>query len=369
LDTATGQRGAKMNFGFDNQIEMQKNMWKLLGFPLALLTLTVNANCIRADEAPVFYKGKTVTIAIGAPPGGSFDGYARLLARHLGKHLEGNPLIIVKNINGAAGAAAAANVAHVAPKDGTYIAAVQGSTLLDPLIKEGDSSNFDPTGLTYLGSAAKADYVCLVRSDAPATTLEGMFKTQVVIGGASASGFLGYVPVMLNNVLGTKFKVVLGYPGSREIILAIQKREVDGMCSIPWASLKLQYPNLLRDQDIKIFVQENDVGAKELNDNGIPLIGAYVKDEEQRRILSIVNSQQTFAFPYFVAAEVPMDRVQMLRRAFLAAWRDPELLDDAKKLQLDVDPIPGEEIQSLLRSIYASPPALLKSVKKAVTPN
>jgi tripartite-type tricarboxylate transporter receptor subunit TctC len=335
---------------------------------ISALAVIAGVDCARAQDGPAFYKGKTVTIAIGAPPGGSFDGYARLLARHLGEHIPGDPSVVASNMNGAAGAVAAAYVAHVAAKDGTYIAATQGSALLDPILKKTGAANFDPARVNYLGSATDDDYVCIVRSDAPATTFDDMFKTQVVMAGASAGGFLAYVPIMLNNVLGTKFKVVLGYPGSREIMLAIQNREVHGMCGIPWTSLRLQYPSLLKGHEIKVFVQENDKGVPELNKIGIPLIGAYAREEEQRRILAIVNSQQTFAFPYFVAADVPADRVQTLRRAFLATWRDPETLEDAAKMHLDVEPIPGEAIQSLLQKIYASPPALVQKVREALIP-
>jgi tripartite-type tricarboxylate transporter receptor subunit TctC len=334
---------------------------------LALLATIAGEGGAAAQGNAGIYAGKTITIAVGAPPGGSFDGYARLLARHIGKHLPGQPAVIVSNINGVAGAAAATYVERMSGKDGAYIAATQGSALLDPVLKAAASSNFDPMRVNYLGSAADDNFVCIVRSDAPATNFEDMFKTQVVMGGASASGFLGYIPIMLNNVLGTRFKVVLGYPGSRAIMLAIQNREVQGMCGIPWASLKLQYPDLLKSSDIKLFLQENEKGVVELNRRGIPLSFAYAHNEEQRQVLSIVNAQQVFAFPYFVGAEVPEDRVQVLRRAFMETWQDPALLDDATKMRLDVRPISGEQVQSLLRKIYASPPALLQSARDAIT--
>jgi tripartite-type tricarboxylate transporter receptor subunit TctC len=344
------------------------NPWKLRRLSLALLAATAGADCAGAQEATPFYKGKTVTIVVGAPPGGGFDGYARLLARHLGKHLAGEPAVVVSNMNGAAGAVAGAYVAHVAAKDGTYIAAPQGGVLLDPILKLATPADFDPTRVNYLGSATDDDYVCIVRSNAPATTFADMFQTRVVMAGASAGGFLGYIPVMLNNVLGTKFKVVVGYPGSREIMIAVQNGEVHGMCGIPWATLKLQYRALLEKGEIRMFVQENEKGVAELNKVGIPLAVAYARDDQQRRILAIVNSQQIFAFPYCVAAEVPADRVEILRRAFMATWRDPDLLQDAAKMHLDVGPISGEEVQSLLQKIYASPPSLLQSVREAVRP-
>ena len=173
---------------------------------------------------------------------------------------------------------------------------------------------------------------------------------------------------MLNNLLGTKFKVVLGYPGMREIILAIQKGEIQGTCGMGWLTLKSTYADLIKNGEIKIVVQDNDKGFPELNKMGIPLTVSYVHDEQQRRILEIVYSQEIFARPYFVAAEVPADRVQILRRAFMETWRDPALLADAAKMNFDVGLMSGEDVQSLLQKIYASPPALLQSVKEAIKP-
>lgn len=348
---------------------MAFNIRVLLSFAAPLLLFGTGTSCVWAQDTSQFYKGKTIVIVVGNPAGGSNDGYARLVARHLGKHLDGKPLVIVKNMGGAGGAVAASYVAHVAPKDGTYIAAVQGTALLDPILKEAGSTDFAPASVNYLGSAGTANFVCIVRSNAPATSFEQTLKTQIVIGGASPGGFLTYVPLMLNNVLGTKFKVISGYPGTREIILAMQKREVDGMCGIPWATLKLQYSTLLQTQEIKVILQESNKSVPELNDKEIPLVVTFARNEEQRRILSIVNSQQTFQFPYFVAADVPIDLVQLLRRAFVKTLHDPELLSEAAKLAIDIDPIPGEEMQTLLQEIYASPQALVESVRKAVKSN
>jgi tripartite-type tricarboxylate transporter receptor subunit TctC len=289
-----------------------------------------------------------------------------LLGRHLGKHLPGEPTIIVTNMPGAGSDVAAAYVARVAPKDGTYIAAPYGTQPLDPILEDATDLNYDPSRVNYLGSAMSDDFLCGVGPDAPATTFDDMFKTQVIMGGSFANSEIGYLPIMLNNVLGTKFKVVFGYPGSREIMMAIQKGEVQGECGIGWLSLKSQYPDLLKSGEIKIFVQENDKGLPEVNKMGVPLSVSYAHDEQQRRILEIINSQQVFNRPYFVAAEVPADRLQILRRAFMESWRDPDLLEDAANMNLDVGPTSGEEVQSLVQKIYASPAALLQSVKEAI---
>jgi tripartite-type tricarboxylate transporter receptor subunit TctC len=351
----------------DRKWEVMMNLRKIRRLSLALLAMTTGADCAHAQGATPDYKGKTVTIVVGTTAGGGYDTYARLLGRHLGKHLPGEPTVIVTNMPGAGSNVAAAYVARAAPKDGTYIAAPDAGEPLDPILEDATELNYDPSRVNYLGSAVSDDYLCIVRSDAPATTFDDMFKTQVIVGGGVNSE-IGYLPIMLNNVLGTKFKVVFGYPGTREVVMAIRKNEIHGMCGLGWTSLMSEYKDLLENREIKIVVQVNDKGLPELNKMGVPLTVSYAHDEQQRRILEIINSQQVFSRPYFVAAEVPADCLQILRRAFMDTWRDPDLLEEAANMSLDVGPASGEEIQSLLQKIYASPPALLQSAKEAIKP-
>jgi tripartite-type tricarboxylate transporter receptor subunit TctC len=346
--------------------EMMMNLRKIRRLSLALLAMTTGADCAHAQGATPDYKGKTVTIVVGSTTGGGYDAYARLLARYLGKHLPGEPTVIVSNMPGAGSNIAAAYVARVAPKDGTYIAAPFATLPLDPILEDNPDLHYDPSRMNYLGSAMSDVFVCIVRSNAPAVTFDDMFKTRVIMGGGQPSSEMGYFPIMLDNVLGTKFKVVLGYPGSTEIVMAMQKGEIQGLCGLPWTSLKSQFPHLLENGEIKIVVQENDKGLPELNKMGVPLSVSYAHDEQQRRIFEIVYSQEVYSRPYFVAAEVPADRLQILRRAFMETWRDPDLRKDAANMNIDIGPTSGEDVQSLLQKIYASPPALLQSVKEAI---
>jgi tripartite-type tricarboxylate transporter receptor subunit TctC len=342
------------------------NLRKIRRLSLALLAMSTGADCAHAQDAAAYFKGKTVTIVVGTSAGGGMDTYARLLGHYLGKHLPGEPTVIVTNMPGAGSNIAAAYVARVAAKDGTYIAAPFATQSLDPILLDATEMNYDPSRVNYLGSAASDQQLCIVRPDAPAATFDDMFKTQVIMGGIAATSETGYLPIMLNNVLGTKFKVIFGYPGTREIIMAIQKGEVHGMCGMPWTSLKSQYPDLLKNGEIRIVAQLIDKGLPELDKMGVPLSVSYAHDEQQRRILEIIYSQEVFFRPYFVAAEVPADRVQILRRAFMETWRDPDLLEDAANMNFDVVPVSGEEVQSLVQKIYASPAALLQSVKEAI---
>lgn len=339
---------------------------KIRRMSLALLAICIGVGCAHAQDTAPYFNGRTITIVVGSSAGGGYDTYARLLGRYFGKHIPGEPSVVVTNMPGAGSDVAAAYVARVAVKDGTFIAAPFATQPLDPVLGDPTGVNFDPSRMNYLGSAMSDDYLCIVRPDAPATTFDEMFKTQVIVGASAPSASTGIVPIMLNNMLGTKFKVVFGYPGAVEITMAIEKGEIQGMCGIGWLSLKSEYMNMLKSGEVKIVVQAIGKGLPELDKMGIPLTVSYAHNEEQRRIFEIIYSQEIFARPYFVAAEVPADHLQILRRAFMETWRDPDLLADAAKMNLDVGVTSGEEIQSLLQKIYASPPALLQSVKEAI---
>ena len=225
---------------------------------LALALLACGGDLPLAAQEPggEFYRGKNVTIVVGTTAGGPLDGAARLIGRYFGKHLPGHPGVIVNNMPGAGSDIAAVYVARVAAKDGTYIAAPFGSEPLDPILEDAGALTFDPRRMNYLGSALSDETVCIVRPDAPATAFDDMFKTRVIMGGTAEIGVTGYMPIVLDNVLGTKFKVVVGYPGSREIMLAIQKGEIDGACGLFLRGLESQYAGLLKAGGIKIVVQE-----------------------------------------------------------------------------------------------------------------
>lgn len=331
-----------------------------------LVVLMTGMGFSSAQNPSTYFKGKTITIVVGSSTGGGYDTYARLFARYLGKHVPGEPLVIVSNMPGAGSNIAATYVARIAPKDGAYIAAPYAAQPLEPLLDDSANLKYDPTNVSYLGTAASDVFLCIVRSDAPATTFADAFKTQLIMGGTAENGATGYLPILLDNVLGTKFKMVFGYPGTREITLAIQRGEIQGMCGMNWSSINSEYVDLYKSGRVTILAQENAKGVPELNKLGIPLTVSYAHDDEQRRILGIIYSQEFFARPYFVAAGVPEERVRILRRAFMDTWDDPGLARDAKNENFEVSPRSGEEVQSLLKQIYLSPPALIQKVTAAI---
>ena len=340
-------------------------MTRISRITMACVFLCGSASIAAAQSVEQFYRGKTVTIVVGSSPGGGYDAYARLLGRHFSKHIPGSPTVVVSNMPGGGSEIAAGYVANVAPKDGTYIAATYSNQPLDSVLENVPPLPYDPKKLKYLGSAAQDDWLCVVRSNSPAQSFADAFKTQVAVAGVM-NAQTGYVPMMMNRLLGTKFKVIVGYPGSREQVQAIQTGEVDGMCGLGYTSLKSQYPSMLKNGEFKIILQVMQKELPELTAMGVPIISSFIKDEVNRRVFEIVSSQQEFNRPYFVGPGVPEDRLAALRSAFMQAWKDPELLKEAGKMNLDVMPMSGSDMQARLEQIYSSPPEVLKLAREAV---
>ena len=340
---------------------------RALGVAVPLLICGSTLPAAAQDAIAQFYKGKTMSIVLATEPGGPYDTYARLLARQLPKHLPGEPGVIINSMPGAGGETAATHVARNAPKDGTVMAAAYVSQPFNAILSD-VAPTYDHRKLNYLGSATSETAVCFVRPGAPVTRFEDMFKTQVVMGGSAPNTPSGYHSTILNNVLGTKFKVVLGYPGTPSIHAAVLKGEVDGQCGLGWLVMKAQYGSQIASKEILLTAQLSENGHPELNAMGLPKVMDFAKDEHAKGILRIIYAQQMFARPYFVAAEVPAERVAALRRAFMAAWNDPELRKDAAKMKLDVAPVGSDEMAAVLGKVYASSPDMLKAARAAVSP-
>ena len=332
---------------------------------LALLCLA-GGTAAAEEPAASFYKGKTVTIMVGSSPGGGYDLYARLIGRHLGRHIPGNPSIVVGNMPGAASNVLAAHIYNVAPKDGTVIGAIFMGAVVEPLLGQKQRATHDTSRFNYIGNANKDTYVCLVRSDAPVKTFGEALEKELVVGGSAEGASTRDFPVLLNNLLGTKLKVVSGYAGSREINLAIERGEVEGGCGETWSSVAATFPSWFRDGKVKVLVQEDVDGYPALNRQGVSRTLDFARTEEQRRILEVIYGQTTFGRPYVVAPEVPAARIAALRAAFMATLRDPDLVAEAERMQVDVMPIAGEELQAKIAALYATPKDLLEKARQAL---
>ncbi len=311
-----------------------------------------------------FYKGKTVTIVVGPSPGGGFDTYARFLARHLSKHVAGAPVVIVANMPGAGSNIAANYIYNSAAKDGTFIGAIYGGTPLEPLIGVIPVQH-DPRRTQYIGSANNDVYVCIVRKDAPFGDFKDVLQKEMLIG-AQHSSPAADVALVLNEVLGTKFKLVMGYPGSREIALAVDRGEVQGGCGFAWPSVAVTNSGWFGEgKPMRVLAQTHPAGHPSLNKEGIFNVMSTATPE-QRAILEVYFSQQVFGRPYVVAPEVPADRVALLRKAFLDTFRDPALVEEAKKANLEVNPVAGEEVAKMVANVYAAPPEAIQRIKKGL---
>jgi tripartite-type tricarboxylate transporter receptor subunit TctC len=337
---------------------------------LAIVALWGLSPARAQDSVAQFYKGRQITVVVGSSAGGGYDIYARLLARHLPKHLPGNPNVIVSNMPGAGSNASAAYIYNVAAQDGTFIGAPQNSAIMDALFDVLLGNNrrlrHDATKFVYLGSATVDHYVCIGRSDGPIKTFKDALTQEFLIGASQPGTSTRDYPAMLNNTTGAKIKQVSGYPGTREITLAIEKNEVQGLCGFSWSSLNSQQPDWIKSGFIRVIVQEHATGNPDINKMGVPLAVDFATSPENRKIMELIYSSETFGRPYFVAPGVPTERVAALRKAFMETMKDPDLLADAAKTRLAVDPISGEELQKLSAEIFATPRALVEKTKDAL---
>jgi len=332
----------------------------------ALLAAACHVSPAGAQDAVAdFFSGKQINIIVGSSAGGGYDTYARLLARHFGNHIPGNPTAVVQNMPGAGSAKSVGYVSSVAPKDGTAIAAFYPPVILAPLL-EGMTGPFDPVKVSYLGSANSDTYLCFVRSDAPAKTFADTFSHEVILGASAEGGTTRDLPAMLNNLIGTKFRIVTGYAGSKEITLAIERNEVNGACGIGWTGLPTMHPDWFSKKLMVVLAQLSMKGHPDLNRMGVPLAADFAKSEDDRKVMELVFSQGTYGRPFVMPPGVPPERVAALRKAFMDTLHDPALLADAQKAQLDVDAMSGDELQALVTKLYALPANIVARAKQAL---
>jgi tripartite-type tricarboxylate transporter receptor subunit TctC len=328
-------------------------------------TLFLASAAAAQDQVAEFYRGKTVRITVGAAAGGGNDTYARLMARQFGKYIPGNPAVIIQNIPGAGANKAASYVALQAPRDGTAIGAIQPSSVLQPLLSDVKLPH-DPSKFIALGSASSGVYLCLVRSDAPVKTFEETFTKEVLIGTPGEGSTLREMPILLVNVLGAKLKLIGGYSGSSEILVAIERNEVHGMCGMGYSSISMQRGEWLRNGTMRIIVQEDMKGHPEVNKLGVPLATSFAKTDEDRQVMEMLYGKNEFGRPFVLPEGVPPDRVAALRKAFVASMQDPVTVAEATKLGMDLGEMEGGAMQALVEKLYAMPPRVVERAKQAL---
>ncbi len=314
-----------------------------------------------AQTVEQFYKGKSIDLLIGYPPAGSNDVYARLVARHLGKHIPGNPSIVPKNMPGAGSFLVLGHMANVAPKDGSVIGIGAPTAALDEKLGT-QGVRFKTAELNWIGRVDSLVNMVFLWNTSPVKTFADAQKMESKLSGTGAGSTVSVYPLVTNNVLGTKFKLIMGYKGSAEAQLAVERGEVEGH-STSWTAVKVGHPDWYSSKKISIIVQYALKRHPELPD--VPTVVEFARNDEERAILSAVMNATEVGTAFFTTPGAPADRVTALRRAFDGMVKDPEYIADAQKLKLTLGPITGEELQKLVGEVSNLSPALLEKVKGA----
>ena len=328
----------------------------------AALAATLATQGARSAGVEDFYRGKTVSLLIGYSVGGGYDAYGRLLARHLGKHIPGNPSIVPQNMTGAGSLKAANYLYSVAPKDGLVIATFSRSQGIAPLL---DKAEFDSTKFTWLGSVTDEVSLCVTRHDAPVKTFSELLVTPATFGGEGAGSDPNIFALLYRNVFGAKIKIVTGYPGTNEIQLATERGEVDGLCGLSWSTLKGRYPHWLKDKKANILVQAGIKKQPELPH--VPSASELARQPDQRQILKLMLIGQAMARPFAAPPGIPADRKAALIAAFERTTKDPDFLAEAEKLNFEVNPVGADKLDALLAEAYATPKDVIAKAAKAMS--
>jgi tripartite-type tricarboxylate transporter receptor subunit TctC len=316
-----------------------------------------------AQTPEQFFKGQTITFYVGLSPGGGYDQNARLVARYFGKYVPGNPTVVVKNMPGGGGIVMTNYVANVAPKDGLHIGAPQRGIPFEPLLGDASHAKYDPLKLQWIGSANADTSVAIVTKASGVKNVDDLKKKEVIVAGTGVGTESVTVPYILRNILGFKFKVIAGYPGGSEMNLAMQRGEVDGRGTFSWTSLKPNYKQWVESGDMVVLYQQGLRKHPDLPNT--PLVTDLAENETQRQVLALQFTAFELGRPYFLAAGVPADRVAALRRAFDATMKDKDLIADADKQGLEVNPATGEEMQEMLKKVYATPREVINRLSEA----
>lgn len=333
---------------------------------LVAAAMLAAAPAVAQDKIAGFYKGKTLTIIAGSSAGGGLDTYARLVGRHIGKHLPGNPNVVVQNMPGAGSLVAARYLYTKSPKDGTQMGIVLPGALLYALLKAESRTNYDPTKFNYVGNANSETIVCVIRKDAPVKDFKEVFSKELIVGGTGPGSTMVDYPNVTRNILNAKIKLITGYKGSRQVSLAAKKGEVHGACGLAWSSAKKQYPGIDTGKgDFRILVQEDNKPHPQLKGKA-PLAIDFANSQEQKEALNLMYAQGVITRPFILPPGVPADRVEAIRKAFMAAMKSPELQADAKKQKTDAMASDGAFVQDLVNKIYAAPAATVDKLKKAI---
>ena len=319
-----------------------------------------------ADAVADFYKGRTVAMVVSSSAGGGYDTLARALARHIGKHLPGHPVFVVRNMPGAGGMTATNFLYNNADKDGSVIGLVQNNTPFEPLFGTKEA-RYDPVKFNWLGSPSVETAMVLLWHAVPVNSVDDLRKREVAVGVSGANSTPAFFTRLLNATLGTRMKPINGYPGQNDVLLAMERRELDGHPSAFMSALTSTRPTWLRDKTAKAIVQYGPEKHAELGN--VPFAPDLVGRAEDRLVMEAAFAPLALGRPFLLPPGVPAERVAALRQAFAATMADPEFLAEGEKIGLGLNaPRTGAQIQDVMERAYRSPPGVLDRLRKLNTP-
>ena len=303
-----------------------------------------------AQSAESFYAGRTVSVMVGSSPGGGYDLNARLVAEHIAKYIPGHPTVVVQNMPGAGGLRLAGYMYTAAPKDGSAFGILQRNLTIEPLFSK---QLYDATKFTWLGSISSDVSLCISSKASKAATFADLKTQPFRVAGQSAGSDSYVFAALLKNLFGAHIKIISGYPGTSDMVLAMERGEVDGMCGISYSSLRSRFGRLLRDHSVNLLVQAAVERDPILAD--VPAMAELASTDEDRSIIKLLMGTQRMARPFMAPPGIPGDRKDALRLAFDRTMRDPTFVADAQKQEVDVSPMTGAAIDTLLRDLYSAP--------------
>jgi tripartite-type tricarboxylate transporter receptor subunit TctC len=334
-----------------------------IGAAIAAVALCAPAS---ANEVADFYKGKTVTIMVGHQVGTGFDIYARAMAPHFSRHLPGNPNVVVQNMLGASGLAAANWMANVAPKDGTVMATFVHTVAFEPVFGNA-KAQYDPAKLAWIGNMEESVGTCGVTKASGIAKFDDLLAKEAVFGATGATGPLGTFAQAVRNLIGAKLKVVYGYKGSAEVKLAMNRGEVQGICGLPLSTIKSFWGDEYKSGDFRPVIQLSGKPSAELK--GIPHVDGFAKTEEDKQVFGLIFGAQSLGRVYVSPPGQPEARTKALRDALMATMKDDKFLADAARAKIDIDPMTGEQVAAMIAKLSAVPPAVATRAKQAISRN
>ena len=319
-----------------------------------------------ASAQPVesFYRGKVITLIVGSDVSGEYATSARLLARHLGKHIPGSPTIIIQNMPGASSINVTNYLYEIAAKDGSVLGLPSKDVALYQASRM-PNTRYEVQNFSWIGNMNGSNNLLVVWGATGVRSIEDARKREVIMGALARNGTLATYPLILNAIAGTKFKLVLGYVGSQIIDIAMERGEVEGKGSYSWANLKRTHPDWVRDRKLNILVQFGLQKEAELLD--VPLVADLGRNDQERQVLNLISSDTVMARPFLLPPNVPADRVAALRTAFDATMADENFLADARTSRIDIQPMRGGDLQALIKHIIGTPREIIDLAQQWMT--